>query len=330
MKISDIMTCSVLSVEPATPVLQIARFLVDHGISAVPVVEDGQPVGIVSETDLVMRAGTAKSRESGWLAALLHAPAHIALDGVFRQDMTARDVMTSPAVVVNADAALDDVLNIMVTRSVKRLPVLDKGRLCGIISRADVLRALAKPHGRRPGSMALYATRHQQSVQHAQGATQESPAVACPMPGESGEEVISAAALRYAVETYRDRQAQSMKVERSHLKEELDREIAAFLDQELTADFWRDMLLRARAAAERGAVEIEALHFPCGVCSDAGRAINNGEDGWAVTLRGLPAAIWQRWNEELHGKGFRMKARILDFPGGVPGHVGLFLSWSKF
>lgn len=325
MMISDIMTRSVLSVGPDASVRSIAQLLVEHGISAVPVVEDGIPIGIVSETDLVRRASAMKTSGSGWLSALLKAPAeNVKLDDVFSSKLNARDVMTSPIIAVSGDATLEEVLQIMVARSVKRLPVLDRGRICGIVSRPDVLRAVSVGHARQPDSGALLRARPHAS------APGYAAAVDTLAPSESGEEVISASALRSTAESYKAHMAQIHVIEQRHVKEAHEHEIEAFLEQPLTADFWRDMLLRARSAADHGAVELEIIRFPCGVCSDAGRAINNGAPGWAQSLRGLPAAIWQRWHDELQAKGFRMKARIIDFPEGVPGNVGLVLSWNRF
>lgn len=317
MQVCDIMTRSVLSVAPDTSVRHIAQLLVDHGISAVPVVAEGHPIGIVSETDLVRRASSARTREAGWLAALLRGPAAAgSLDDMFRSDLTARDVMTSPVIAVSADASLDEVLHIMVARSVKRLPVLSAGRICGIVSRPDVLRAVSKANVRHNSHAPVEAET---------GDAPDSPAA-----GEVGEEVISASAFRDAAETFKAHLAETLVQERRHNKEEHDREIAQFLEQSLTTDVWRAMLLRARSAAEHGATDVEILRFPCGVCSDAGRAINNADPHWLETLRGLPAEVAARTHDELRPKGFRLQAQIVDFPNGVPGHAGLFLSWSKF
>lgn len=315
MKVSDIMTCNVLSVAPDTPVRHIAQILVDHGISALPVLADGHVIGIVSETDLVMRASTARNRETGWLAALLRTPAAAgSLHDVFRSDLTARDVMTSPVTAVGADASLEEVLDIMVARSVKRLPVLNAGRICGIVSRPDVLRAVSKANMRHHSRPPMEP--HNRRDDHAVG--------------QCGAEVISASAFRDAAETFKAHLAEAQVLERRHEREEHDREIAQVLEQPLTTDIWRSILLKARAAAEHGATEVEILRFPCGVCSDAGRAINNADPHWLETLRGLPAEIAARTHTDLRPKGFRLKAKIVDFTDGVPRHAGLFLSWSRF
>ena len=94
--------------------------------------------------------------------------------------------MTSPVIAVSADASLDEVLQIMVARSVKRLPVLNTGRICGIVSRPDVLRAVSQAR-----------VRHD----HAHAPLEARDSGASLAAGESGEEVISASAFRDAAET---------------------------------------------------------------------------------------------------------------------------------
>jgi hypothetical protein len=65
------------------------------------------------------------------------------------------------------------------------------------------------------------------------------------------------------------------------------------------------------------------------VCSDHGRAVNAPDPDWPATLRGLPAQLYLRWKEELRPRGFGLTARVVDFPDGLPGDVGLFLSWGS-
>ena len=69
------------------------------------------------------------------------------------------------------------------------------------------------------------------------------------------------------------------------------------------------------------------LRFPSALCSDGGRAINVFEPGWPATLSGEPAEIYLRWEHELKPRGFHLTARVLDFPGGLLGDIGLFLVW---
>lgn len=97
--------------------------------------------------------------------------------------------------------------------------------------------------------------------------------------------------------------------------------------RDLTPDMVERALQRWQAAARQGATEVELLRFPSELCSDEGRAINNGEAGWGRTLTGVPAQIYEIWEQNLKQKGFKLKAYIVDFPEGKPGDVGMFLSW---
>lgn len=91
---------------------------------------------------------------------------------------------------------------------------------------------------------------------------------------------------------------------------------------------WDELIGAARKAAQRGAKEYLLLRFPSDLCTDDSRAINNPpNDTWPKTLRGKALDIYQRWLETLHPQGFGLTASVLDFPGGLPGDVGLFLRW---
>jgi hypothetical protein len=82
-----------------------------------------------------------------------------------------------------------------------------------------------------------------------------------------------------------------------------------------------------RRAAENGASEVQVYQFPSGICLDRGRMINNSTPGWPTSLTGRPLLAFEFWKEQLQPLGFGLKAQILDYPGGFPGDVGLFLTW---
>ncbi len=71
------------------------------------------------------------------------------------------------------------------------------------------------------------------------------------------------------------------------------------------------------------------LRFPNQLCIDGGRAINVAGHDWPATLRGTPAEIYLRWERDLKPRGFALSARVLEFPNGKPGDVGLFLIWGE-
>ena len=104
-------------------------------------------------------------------------------------------------------------------------------------------------------------------------------------------------------------------------------EIRAMIEDEFSDAHWRQMMERAHAAAEHGAHECLLVHVPAASCSDRGRAIIQREPGWPATLTGEAAGVYRRWHDELQRQGFSLEARVMDYPGGMPGDVGLFLSW---
>jgi hypothetical protein len=92
-----------------------------------------------------------------------------------------------------------------------------------------------------------------------------------------------------------------------------------------------EAMRRARAIIERGIknrkTESEVFRFPNQLCTDKGRAINQQEPGWEETLIGEPKEMYQFWHKHLRPHGYKLKAQIVDFPGGLPGDIGMTLSW---
>jgi hypothetical protein len=81
-------------------------------------------------------------------------------------------------------------------------------------------------------------------------------------------------------------------------------------------------------AVRNGKSEVQVYRFPNTLCTDRGRAINQQEKGWEATLTGVPKEIFDLWSRHFRDKGYRLRVEILDFPGGVPGDVGMTLSWA--
>ena len=80
-------------------------------------------------------------------------------------------------------------------------------------------------------------------------------------------------------------------------------------------------------AVESGMTSVQVFRFPNHICTDNGRAINQVEDGWEQTLTGVPKEIYDFWQRQLKPRGYHMRFEIIDYPGGMPGDVGIFLSW---
>lgn len=145
MQARDVMTERVITVGPDTPVREIAAVLLKRRISAVPVVDqDGAVAGIVSEGDLIRRdeLGTEARGRSWWLR-LFDDTTELAERYAKSHGAKARDVMTRDVVSVDEAASLGDIAELLETRHIKRVPVMRGGRLAGIVSRADIVRALA-------------------------------------------------------------------------------------------------------------------------------------------------------------------------------------------
>ncbi|MBR1149287.1 MULTISPECIES: hypothetical protein [unclassified Bradyrhizobium] len=80
-------------------------------------------------------------------------------------------------------------------------------------------------------------------------------------------------------------------------------------------------------AVRNGLTEVQVYRFPNSLCTDKGRAINQQERGWENTLTGIPKEIFQLWTDYLQPRGYRISYQIIDYPGGVPGDIGITIAW---
>ena len=101
----------------------------------------------------------------------------------------------------------------------------------------------------------------------------------------------------------------------------------AFMSQDIHPEVFERVSRVVKGAAERGEREVLVIRFPSEYCTDGGRAINNFEPNWPETLTGFAKRAHEFFQKELQPRGYKARAQILDFPGGVPGDVGIFLSW---
>jgi CBS domain-containing protein len=137
------MSAPVITVGPETPVVEVARRLLEHRVSGVPVVEGGRLVGIVSEGDLIRRTETGTERRRSWWLTLITSPATLAEEYARSHGHRAADVMTTAVVTVTPETPLGTVAGLLEERRIKRVPVVQAGRLVGIVTRADLVRVLA-------------------------------------------------------------------------------------------------------------------------------------------------------------------------------------------
>ncbi len=156
MNAGDVMTLEVATVGPDTPVQQIVKLLLSRGISGVPVVDDaGAMVGIVSEGDLLRRAEIGTEKRRGAWRAFFTGTATLAEDYVRSHGTVARDIMTREVISVTRTTKLAEIADLIEQKRIKRVPVLEDGRLVGIVSRSNLLRAFAS---QTPGCGTAVAT----------------------------------------------------------------------------------------------------------------------------------------------------------------------------
>jgi len=143
MQAQDVMTTRVATIGAGASVREAARLMHERGVSALPVLNDkARVIGMVSEGDLVRRRELDTETEgSWWLVALAQGAAR---DYLNTHGTTVRDVMTRPVIGVRPSASLKQIARLLHRRGIKRVPVLDAGRLVGIVSRADLVRQLAR------------------------------------------------------------------------------------------------------------------------------------------------------------------------------------------
>jgi len=143
MQAADVMTPNVITVTPDSEVSEIASLLLEHGISAVPVVDaDDNVLGIVSEGDLIRRVENNGDQHKSWWLKLFSGGGN-AVDYVKSHGRTAGEVMTPHPLTINEDEPLHNIAALLEKRHIKRVPVVRDGKLVGIVSRANLLRGFS-------------------------------------------------------------------------------------------------------------------------------------------------------------------------------------------
>jgi CBS domain-containing protein len=143
MKVRDVMTPRVISIETDAPITRAVRLMLQNRISGLPVVgPKGDLVGMVTEGDFIRRdeLGTQR-RRNRWLELLI-GPGRLADEYVHARGRKVEEVMTREPITVTQDTPLDEVVRLMERHRIKRLPVLREGKLVGIVTRANIMHAL--------------------------------------------------------------------------------------------------------------------------------------------------------------------------------------------
>lgn len=144
MFVSDLMQYDVTTVEPGTTLADAARIMISRRVTGLPVVENGKLVGVITEGDLLRRAEIqTDAKEHGWFKSFF-LPGSLADEFIRTHGRYVRDVMTAAVITVYPDTDLGEAAKIMCEQHIKRLPVVDNGKLTGVISRTDLLTVLAR------------------------------------------------------------------------------------------------------------------------------------------------------------------------------------------
>jgi CBS domain-containing protein len=144
MRAHQILTRQVITVATGAPIVEAATTMLQHHISGLPVVDEtGKLVGMISQGDFIRRAEIGTQRKRGrWLKFLL-GPGKVASDFVHEQGRKVGEIMTLDPCTVTEDATLEDIVQLMERNNVKRLPVVRGDKLVGIVTRSNLLQAVA-------------------------------------------------------------------------------------------------------------------------------------------------------------------------------------------
>lgn len=280
----------------------VAKLLAECGLGVVPVVDlNHAPIGVVTRSNLEVPAKAAP--ELGDIPPFL---LRNRVRPVFHANgRKLKDVMSAPVVCATSGTSAKDVVKLMESRRLKRVPVVDGHRLVGVVLRKALIEAMN-------GNGAV---------------VQDRPILTIAPPMRDHCAVATAEAFRELVAAH-DRHADEERAARRENARQLrEQRIKELVARRLADAQWREMISAARRSAEAGMREHMLIRFPSQLCADGGRAINAPDPHWPETLRGEPADIFARWRNELQPHGFRIAAQIVDFPDGMPGDAALFLQW---
>lgn len=329
---SEIMTKDVLSVSVGTSVRDVAMLLLQKRVSAVPVLAANQQlIGIVSEGDLIGRSDIDRVARRDWWLALLADVQPLAETFAALGARPVEQVMRAPALTIEARAPLHEIAEMLKVYDIKRLPVMQGDRMVGIVSRSDLVRAMAIqiPRPTRGdslgGLLSLFKGMMQTDVRPEDAAASAPPSAALAV---EQRPTVTARAFRDLVTVAKQGVRDDAVTAKQQAALERVRQIKAMLLEHLDTQAWSKLLDRAQAAAAQGESTFELVRFPCDLCSDGGRKIDVAEIDWPATLRGEAAEMHARWERDLQPAGFRLRAQIVEYLDGIPNKIALSLAWA--
>lgn len=132
----------------------------------------------------------------------------------------------------------------------------------------------------------------------------------------------------YKIKRDRERaEAEKVAAQEAKRREEEKSLNDALMSREIHPQAMERVMAAVKRAAERGETHVAVIQFPSKMCKDSGRAINSGDPDWPKSLVGFPERAFEFFEQHLKSHGFKLRAEILNFPGGEPGDVGITLHW---
>ena len=306
MNAREVMTSAVISAKADTPVRDIAQLLLQNHISAIPILDkSGTPIGMVSEGDLVGRDETQRDARRDWWLALLAEGEPLSpdfLSGLRHPERVASDIMSSPVITVGEDTDTGEIARLLAAHRIKRVPVVRDGQVVGIVSRENLLRALASEERRHDvkSEEGLVARALGDVLAPLKWRFDVRTMRPNRMPRRrlQPDDTSSAAAdFRRLAADFENKEAHRREDLRHSAGEERQHRAEELIGKHISDGSWRHLVHEARTAAEQGLKEFLLLRFPSQVCSDGGRAVNVPDPGWPATLRGEAAEIYSRWSQ---------------------------------
>ena len=327
----DIMTTAIVSVPIGTSVRDVARLLLEKRISAVPVLgAEQQLLGMVSEGDLLGRNDADRVARRDWWLALLGDGQPLAEPLETLVARPVEQVMRAPVMTIEVQAPLHEIAEMFRAYDIKRLPVMRGGRIAGIVSRSDLVRAMATmapqpATGRSRGGLAAMFAGMMNSESRPPQAPASTPPSAAPVVVPPA---ITAQAFVALVTASKQAEKDVAVAAKERVTQDLELRINSMLQEHVDTPAWTALLGRAQAAAARGENSFELIRFPCDLCSDGGRKIDVAETDWPTTLRGEAAEFYTRWEHDLRAAKFGLTAQIVEYIDGIPSGVALCLTWN--
>jgi len=142
------------------------------------------------------------------------------------------------------------------------------------------------------------------------------------------DRIVTAKHLRRFSSIYLSRVAKKKSGASSTGEKLRDEQLKQFILSEFCERDLEILELKILNAAKHGVHEIEVMSFPATYCIDGGRAINNSEKDWPTTLQGKASSFYVIWKEHGRPSGYRLTAKVTDFPDGYIGNISLFINWS--